>query len=344
MKIETGESLIYSWLRHEKLCQIAQLNWKPSQYWNIDNYNDLQTLFEKFDLYYKDKYGYDIFKGCSLEQLLKQAEIDVVGIAFSESAQSIYAVDVAYHAAGMNYGDKDKTITKIIQKCIRTVLCLLGFFSMATGEIIFASPKINPSIEKELNPMLDELTNLVKNLGLEYSVLLYCNEAFFSDIMQPIIVKGTKIADTSELFLRSVQMYQMFAQSTKSSALAYGVRTEKPQRAMAKTNTVYGDGKAIDRIPKWAANPDQNNYRIIRAFFQLLNEYGRVNRPALEERCQSEQSHPDVYVKDFRGNFASMKTDKGNSHGKVFIDDGYNITIWDDVINVLEKYYNLFLG
>jgi len=30
MKIEMGESLLYSWLRHVKECQIAQTNWKVS--------------------------------------------------------------------------------------------------------------------------------------------------------------------------------------------------------------------------------------------------------------------------------------------------------------------------
>ena len=106
---------------------------KSSPYWSIDNYDDLQVLVEKFDTHYREKYGYDIFKGCSLEQILKQAEIDAVGIAFSESAQSIYAVDIAYHGAGINYGDKEKTLSKIILKCIRTVLCLYGCFNMASG-------------------------------------------------------------------------------------------------------------------------------------------------------------------------------------------------------------------
>ena len=126
MKIEMGESLIYSWLRHEKQCQLVQTNWKPSNYWELDNYDELQTFVKKFALYYKDKYGYDIFKGCTLAQLLKQAEIDAIGIAFSESAHSIYAVDIAYHEAGLNYGDKEKTLNKIIQKCVRTALCLYG--------------------------------------------------------------------------------------------------------------------------------------------------------------------------------------------------------------------------
>ena len=31
MKIEMGESLFYSWLRHVKECQIVQTNWKVSE-------------------------------------------------------------------------------------------------------------------------------------------------------------------------------------------------------------------------------------------------------------------------------------------------------------------------
>jgi len=102
------------------------------------------------------------------------------------------------------------------------------------------------------------------------------------------------------------------------------------------------DGIAIYKIPKWAMKPNQYNHRIIRAYFQLLHENGRVTRIALEERCQNIQAHPEVFVKDFKGNFASMKTDKGNSHGKVFIEDGNNILIWENVVETLEKYRTHF--
>lgn len=335
-----GESLIYSWLRHVKQCQLAQTNWKPSSYWHLDNYDELHSLFEKFGLYYKDKYGFNIFKDCSLDQLLKQAEIDAIGIAFSESAQSIFAVDIAYHEAGLNYGDKDKTSSKIIQKCLRTALCLYGYFNISTGEIIFVSPKINPSFEKELSSIFEELSHIIKQNGLEFTVSLYCNDSFLSYIMQPLLSRETKIADTSELFLRSVQLYQMFSQSPlQTPKFNNQIAVMHPLQKRATTN---GYGKAISRIPKWAISPDQNNYKIIRAFFQLLSENGKVNRPALEERCQNEDEHPDVFVRDFKGNFASMKTDKGNSHGKVFTDDGYNIKIWDEINETLESYRNQF--
>ena len=50
----------------------------------------------------------------------------------------------------------------------------------------------------------------------------------------------------------------------------------------------------------------------------------------------------DRYVRDFRGNFTSMKTDAGKSHGKVFRDDGYNVTICTEVLATLEQYRSLF--
>ena len=41
MKIEMGESLIYSWLRHEKHCQLTQKNWKASAYRTVPSYDAL---------------------------------------------------------------------------------------------------------------------------------------------------------------------------------------------------------------------------------------------------------------------------------------------------------------
>lgn len=37
MKIEMGESCVYSWLKHVKDCRIVQLNWKPSAEWDLND-------------------------------------------------------------------------------------------------------------------------------------------------------------------------------------------------------------------------------------------------------------------------------------------------------------------
>lgn len=44
MKIEKGESLSYSWLRHVKECQIVQTNWKVSPQWVIQHEEALAQL------------------------------------------------------------------------------------------------------------------------------------------------------------------------------------------------------------------------------------------------------------------------------------------------------------
>lgn len=339
MKIEMGESLIYSWLRHEKRCQLAQTNWKSSGYWEILHYDELVALLDNFQRFYLEKYSFDISKGRSIDQFLKQAEIDVLGIAINQGQQCLYAVDIAFHEDGLNYGDKEKTLNKIIQKCVRSALCLYGYFGVNTGEVIFASPKINNFIEKELIPLLVELSDLFQQFGLRFSATLYCNDDFETEIMQPVLQKSKNIADTSELFLRSVKMYQLFGGShgTAESSAKPSIRT-----SVAKSTLVY-DGKANGKIPKWATAPSQNNHKIIRAYLQLFEEHGRVTRPELKSRCQSPNEHPDVYVPDFNGNFTSMKTDNGNSHGKVFTDDGYNIGIWEVVEDTIEQYKSLFL-
>ncbi|HCQ5448074.1 TPA: hypothetical protein OLX47_003726, partial [Clostridioides difficile] len=81
MKIEMGESLLYSWLRHVKECQIVQTNWKVSSKWDLKNADKILEIMEKTKQYFEQKYGYPIYKNNSLEQLIMQAEVDVLGIS-----------------------------------------------------------------------------------------------------------------------------------------------------------------------------------------------------------------------------------------------------------------------
>ena len=101
-------------------------------------------------------------------------------------------------------------------------------------------------------------------------------------------------------------------------------------------------GKAINRIPRWARNPQQNNHKILRAFFELKQEFGNVTLDALRRRCSDPSGHPNTYVPHFDNNYSQMKFDNGNSHGKVFEEhDGY-ITIWDRISDTLQKYRDFF--
>jgi len=211
MKIEMGESLFYSWLRHVKECQIVQTNWKVSSQWQLSDADALEKLMALVDKHYSDKYGYAIFKqNTSLSQLLQQGECDVLGISIQPDETTYYAVDVAFHEAGLNYGNRDITVMKVLEKCARTAFCLRGYLFTKEADIIFASPKINRAVLSELIPCVKEMNELFTDNGYDFTFSVIANEEYNDLVLKPILEASDKIVNSSELFLRSYQMYKMF--------------------------------------------------------------------------------------------------------------------------------------
>ncbi|MBU8729736.1 hypothetical protein KM915_06665 [Cytobacillus oceanisediminis] len=62
MKLEMGESLMLSWLRHIKHCQSVQLNWKPSNTWNLDNEDTIINIMEAAKIHFDITYNMDLLK------------------------------------------------------------------------------------------------------------------------------------------------------------------------------------------------------------------------------------------------------------------------------------------
>ena len=166
MKIETGESLFYSQLRHVKDCQIVQNNWKPSPQWNLHHEYELDALWQDFDAAIENKFGYKVFKkNTSLSQLLHQTECDALGISVQDGTMQYYTVDVAFHESGLNYGNREETVAKVVAKCIRTAFCLYGYLNSKTAEIVFASPKIYPSVLDDISPCIEYLNQAFAEEG-----------------------------------------------------------------------------------------------------------------------------------------------------------------------------------
>ena len=74
MKIEIGENLIASYLRHVEDCRIVQTNWKTSSQWKVTEYEDKKSR-ELFDKIKSSPLFSEIFKNNGYDQLIKQAEI-----------------------------------------------------------------------------------------------------------------------------------------------------------------------------------------------------------------------------------------------------------------------------
>ena len=213
MKIEMGESLVYSWLRHVKECQLAQTNWKTSSgIWKLHNENELNIMFYDINDYFiKAKKGKLFKKTSTLAQLLKQGECDALGIAVENGMLHYHAVDIAFHENRLQYGSKQETILKVVAKCVRTAFCLHAYFDAREAEVIFASPFASVGVCAEIEKYLVDMNNYFASKGLAFHLKLICNEDFNSQILEPVLVACKTVADTSELFARSYKLIEMFA-------------------------------------------------------------------------------------------------------------------------------------
>lgn len=265
MKIEMGESLLYSWLRHVKNCQVVQINWKPSLSWKMQNAEEQRELMKISDEYFEKKpYEYDIFRQNEIDQLLLQAEVDVLGISKSDDGTKVYGVDIAFHENGLNYGDQKETVTRVIKKIVRTALCMMGYFGDVKGEIIFASPKVSKRIMDELEPCIKVLNNLFQDRKYQFTAKLIANDDFNNDILKPILTASSSVADTSELFMRGYQLVKMF-ENGKIPAIKAGA-AKVPFKAAGK--------KLIDGDDPF---PDYKVGQIAQKFLRKALESGKAN-------------------------------------------------------------------
>ncbi len=201
MKIEIGESLCYSYLRHVKRCWLVQSNWKVSEHWvKRSSEEELDDLFSSMrDLFDRDGSVFKQTKDSG--QFLKQGEIDVVGLG---QDGSIHALDVAFHEAGLNYGGgADK---RVLKKLLRAMMILKAYHASDTElHVYFVSPKVHRAVQQPLEDIFTELEGEYPEIGWH----LLTNDAFADQVVKPTLEKAVAVADTSELFVRSAKMLEL---------------------------------------------------------------------------------------------------------------------------------------
>ncbi len=294
MKIEIGESLCVSWLKHVKGCQIVQSNWKIASLDVLDDENILKKIFSFYQNKYKDTIGHnELFKNNDYLQLLKQGEVDAIGIDLSGEKNRIVALDIAFHENGLNYGSTKETSAIILKKLIRTAMSLIGYCKCDDGDIYFIAPLISKPTLKILLPLIDDLNNSFNiQTNKSYKFNLICNEEFEDRILNRILNVAENVSDTSELFMRSIQLIKLskpntFATTTNSSF------TDLKIGKLIQTSLVklISDSKLSKAEVDNLCNPDYCNKNL----GLNSNLLKKLNGNILEERLDS-KGHPRYYV------------------------------------------------
>jgi hypothetical protein len=221
MKIEMGESLVCSWLKYEKRCQIVQMNWKASEEWNtfVDDKN-LNALYKDAKKFVKQEEDFNfVSKHVKTNQLIRQGEVDVIGVEFDTEVvgriKRIHAVDVAFHEAGLNYGNEEETKARIIKKYIRTALSIYRYFGVKSADIYFVTPNTRDKYRNTYAEAKNSVNELFVKNGFEYSFYFYSNEDFYSAIFVPVQRIAQAMTDTSELFARSLKLMHLMDEESK---------------------------------------------------------------------------------------------------------------------------------
>ena len=213
MKIEIGESLIFSWLRHVQGCPIAQTSWKPSPTWPIRHEASLAADFERMREVAGRRLGFEVFKRSSFQQFIRQAEIDVLGFRFGEAGPAAVAVDSAFHEDGVLYVNRQETVSRILKKMIRTAFALEAYFELHEADIVFATPKMHNAVWDDLENCWPALQSILADCGSlstgRMNLLIAANEDFAKEIIQPVLDRMDEVADTSELFLRAQKLARL---------------------------------------------------------------------------------------------------------------------------------------
>lgn len=203
MKIEIGESLACSYLRHVERCWLVQANWKAPEHWGRRLADaDLEALFAEMRRRF-DPDGAVFKQTKDAAQFLKQGEIDVVGVG---QQGGVHAMEVAFHEAGLNYGSTAETKNRVLKKMLRTLLILRAHHPPQTPlHIYFLSPKVNPAVQKPL----EEAFVALRMAHPDVDWRLRTNDDFVNRIVKPTLENASDVADSSELFVRSAKLLDL---------------------------------------------------------------------------------------------------------------------------------------
>ena len=179
-----------------------QANWKAPEHWGRRLTDaELEALFEEMKRLF-DPDGAVFKQTKNAAQFLKQGEIDVVGV---DQQGGVHAMEVAFHEAGLNYAGAPASVNRVLKKMLRTLFILRAYHPPRTPlYIYFLSPKANPAVQRPLEEKFAALRKAYPDVDWR----LLTNDDFVNRIVKPTLDNASDVADSSELFVRSIKLLE----------------------------------------------------------------------------------------------------------------------------------------
>lgn len=217
MKIEMGESLAASWLKHVQRCLLVQTNWKASSRRPWQNLVEIDEILRELCDEFGDE-SIDIWGNVNAAQLVRQTECDVLGFDVINGEQRVVALEVATHLTGeglrytgTKHDNRNVTVNisddKVPAKLFSNAMAIYASAGIRHGEFSFATPIANNELVQRINDRLGRIEHILNNRGFDFRLRLYANRRFYREILRPVVAIVDDVSNTNELFLRAMQLY-----------------------------------------------------------------------------------------------------------------------------------------
>ena len=211
----------------------------------------------------------------------------------------------------------------------------------------FLGPRIRNAVNNFTRKYRNQRNGICENCGEEkelHSAHVHGRErrSIIERVLSPYINSGIVLCDIEiaekKILEAHLPIETCFKFLCHSCHLVYDSDNNlTPQTKPFLKSTTAKKRTKINRIKLWAHRPHQYNHKIIMAYLHL-DKNGTVRLNDLKTFC-SNKSNSHYFVEKFDGHYASMKTNKGNSHGKVFYDKNGIVYIWPIVREEIKAYF-----
>jgi hypothetical protein len=236
MKIEIGEFLILSWLRHVRGCVVTQMNWSPSPAWTVARERELRVAFEAVRRFSDDIIGRSSLAKVDFGSFVRHARIDVLGLRLDRNAGGIEATAVvsAINDTELPHGNAEQTIVRLIERMTRAGFALAAYLNPRQASVVFATPWLAKAVRQEVQRHLALLElSLAEQRDQAISRLRFrviADADFADEIVQPVLQHVDAVADSSAPTAQAQP-------STSVGGAGYGSArrgSERPLRTTAK--------------------------------------------------------------------------------------------------------------
>lgn len=204
---------------------------------------------------------------------------------------------------------------------------------------------LNESDQKECANLL------IEHLEVVSEILLSSKECIFEIDNPKELVKvikkcfGTRVEDKITKVIALGYYKQFLEKQLLNDGNGFAPKIAPSLESESKTEISKKDNfykKAEKKIPIWAQKPNQENHKVIRAYFKAYHRFDEPpTKDMMLEICR-DHNDKSCFVRNFQATYSSLKADGPTTNGRVFIDDGTNVQIWEEVEDVLLKYEKYF--